>query len=457
MNVKRVVMWCAASRLSLGFTWLTSSSANWLQTKYSIVLGSTSHIHHERKSLSSMPPAPPVIAWSDLVNNPIYASLPLLSLLPEIASLCDTLASLRNNIHRRPIVSIPIAQLRSRSFELPPRDVDFVILVQNDADRVTAMEFLVPTAKQQQKPWSVVGVVVLNEHNLECDNELATTRTAKKQRNEAALEITTSADDSSSLLPCYKQTQDSTSAFVPLDRLWQPDPMVSSILLPLLVDKLTQASYINNDSNTSSTKSICYEIWDVGSGAGRDVCFLAEQLKSQLPSNVKFRVVAMDQRYRSPQAEQPIHDFFERRNVSLETVVRKVDVDKEADSLLHSLDQNNNGTIVLCMYAVRYWNKAFVERLIQSMKESSKNAVDTRVEPFIFATSHFCKPHAGANWLFDHPKPHHVLERHELRNMFQAAPVSGNSKQRDEWKILRDDIVTDTDHGRTLLQFVVER
>lgn len=43
-----------------------------------------------------------------------------------------------------------------------------------------------------------------------------------------------------------------------------------------------------------------------------------------------------------------------------------------------------------------------------------------------------------------------VLERHELRNLFQA-------QEGTKWNILKDDICMDGDHGRTLIQFVAVR
>jgi hypothetical protein len=59
-------------------------------------------------------------------------------------------------------------------------------------------------------------------------------------------------------------------SFKPLARLWQPDPMVSELLWPLLRHTLQQVKFSGNP----------LEIWDLGSGAGRDVAFLAEQIKA---------------------------------------------------------------------------------------------------------------------------------------------------------------------------------
>ena len=70
----------------------------------------------------------------------------------------------------------------------------------------------------------------------------------------------------------------------------------------------------------------------------------------------------------------------------------------------------------------------------------------------------------------------HVLERHQLRNMFMNVSShepemkttpdhhhhhdddgGWNHQNNDKWKILHDQVVSDSDHGRTLIQFVTQR
>jgi len=98
----------------------------------------------------------------------------------------------------------------------------------------------------------------------------------------------------------------------------------------------------------------------------------------------------------------------------------------------------------------------------------------------IFAISHFCKPHEGAEWNFEHPKESSVLERWELKELFGGAVndnivanegfngkddrtkteiVDGirNGYKTKKWEILHDDICFDGDHGRTLIQFVARK
>jgi hypothetical protein len=66
----------------------------------------------------------------------------------------------------------------------------------------------------------------------------------------------------------------------------------------------------------------------------------------------------------------------------------------------------------------------------------------------LFALSHFCKPYSGAPWDFDHPKEKSVLERDELKTLFE------NTKR---WQILHNELANDGDHGRTLIRFVAKR
>lgn len=50
-----------------------------------------------------------------------------------------------------------------------------------------------------------------------------------------------------------------------------------------------------------------------------------------------------------------------------------------------------------------------------------------------------------------------MLERNELRTLIeshQALLIEQNSKL--EWVIVRDDIVSDGDHGRTLIEFIAQ-
>mmetsp|Transcript_12402 Transcript_12402/g.22441 ORF Transcript_12402/g.22441 Transcript_12402/m.22441 type:complete len:105 (+) Transcript_12402:249-563(+) len=88
----------------------------------------------------------------------------------------------------------------------------------------------------------------------------------------------------------------------------------------------------------------------------------------------------------------------------------------------------------------------------------------------LIAISHFCKPKEGASWNFDHPRESSVLDRWELKSLFgdddddDDDALFENGKdgekkvvQKKKWKIVKDDIVPDGDHGRTLIQFIAKK
>jgi hypothetical protein len=51
-----------------------------------------------------------------------------------------------------------------------------------------------------------------------------------------------------------------------------------------------------------------------------------------------------------------------------------------------------------------------------------------------------------------------VLERHELRELFMNKNATDNdSGNVGHWEILHDEICSDGDHGRTLVNFVARR
>ncbi len=52
-------------------------------------------------------------------------------------------------------------------------------------------------------------------------------------------------------------------------------------------------------------------------------------------------------------------------------------------------------------------------------------------------------------------KEKHVLERYELRDLF--APQSSTAGGAAHWKVLYDEVALDSDHGRTMIQFVAQR
>ena len=198
-------------------------------------------------------------------------------------------------------------------------------------------------------------------------------------------------------------------ATLPMPRLWDPDSMVEKLLLPILKETSTPL-----------------EVWDLGAGVGRDAVFLAETLRDRL-------VVALDQRY-SKQAA-PFLEFCQRRKVSQWTTCRAVHLEQTDGFqriLKESVDQ------VGCFYAVRFWNKALFRCILDHASQLRDGTV--------LAISHFGKATLDGEWPHAHPNSKQVLERYELRDMVQGT----------DWIIRCERVVTDSDHGRTLIQFVAQ-
>ncbi|CAB9508887.1 expressed unknown protein [Seminavis robusta] len=361
---------------------------------------------------------------------------------------------IKNSIH------IPLSSVRQRSYELPPRQDAFAVLIcsnnhqeeQEESLQLIREFFLcqeettinnsTKKKKRAQKPWMVPLILtdgkITRDQAKECSILVEGHGTQHDAPNNTDIE-----------------------SFQPLPRLWQPDSMVKEVLLPILAKRLeeTAAAGIKERGNDDHL----YEIWDLGAGAGRDVAFLAEELKATATNKrvATFRVVAMDQRYRSLQSRagndiqardpqvDPVEEciqFWKRRGIEYET--RCVSVHWGNQTQDHAQwfrkQQQQSGTTtthLLCLFMVRFWNQSLMEFLATSDTELVK-------EGTLVAVSQFAKPHPGASWNFDHPKEKNVLERHELRQMF--------STDRG-WCVLHDNIVTDSDHGRTLINFVAVR
>jgi len=243
-----------------------------------------------------------------------------------------------------------------------------------------------------------------------------------------------------------------------------------------------------NSSNGRDQAKTSIEIWDLGAGSGRDVCFLAEELKYHFLSvegkeqRTAFRIVAMDQRYRSkrnPQSstnsnsttarlseQEECQSFWTRRRVGGCIECMEIDLmNSEAQetvlkemakrALRRPAGSETTEKRLLVIVAVRFWNRSLVENFIsQGLKDliHSHSTQDIGSPTIIFAISQFGKPSLGAPWEFEHPKEKHVLERTELSNLFTPRDAG----QSGTWQILHDRVVADSDHGRTLIQFVAE-
>jgi hypothetical protein len=288
------------------------------------------------------------------------------------------------------LVPFSIEFLKERSFELPARHVEFSIFL-NPSDLEGAQQFLMgPKAnarKRPRKPWRVTHVL---------------------------LDTPDFWDQARDLGLCDESASNSKGPVFPLPRLWQPDPMVQNIFLPLL----KQLPLSGDDA----------QIWDLASGSGRDAAFLAEEL---LASNKSFDVVGLDHRYNDKETTI-VNGFWDRRGIGDKTASKQMDL-SHWDTVAKAIDNKN----VAALYAVRFWKPTLVE----SMADSTALAPGT-----LFALSHFCKPYEGAPWDFEHPSEKTVLERNQLHSLFK-----------EKWEILHDEIALDSDHGRTMIQFVAMR
>ena len=427
-----------------------------------------------------------------------------------------------NDPNTTTIVHLPFESLVSgeRSCELPPRNIPFAILIpsttascscynnhtnnnqskhhhnDNTKESTTIQNntspildfFFATTSKatsQSRKPWLVQQIIYENDI---------------MWKDARDLDIYVINNDS-----CHNKNHDDDnddddgkSNYQPLPRLWKPDPMVQCTLLPLLKQKLDDDIIAFSQPYSPSSFIIC----DLGSGAGRDVCYLAEELQFYLHQQhqqqhktlmqssfiTQLCIIGIDNHKGS---EKRCIPFWKNRNVnhitkSLYLDLNKLKVFHQQIQLLnggHHNDHDNDHNGVVCLYAIRFLNRKVIKAIANCKiykKEKDNEYIDQyhhhqqqqqlqqhpKEEQCIvlksgtlFAMSHFCKPYQGASWDFDHPKENSVLERNELYTLFtqqQNYLKEGNEEVSKKWEILHDEICLDGDHGRTLIHFVVK-
>ena len=344
------------------------------------------------------------------------------------------------------IVNLPLETLLSgeRSCELPPRHVEFAILVPStykdlfeSRDSQCSIHNLFFASKssatqQSRKPWLVRQVLLESEHLW---NEEGLCNNIKRSTDESC------------------ENEISTLSFHPLPRLWKPDPLVSSGLLPLLKEYCQQ--------RTPCT------VFDLGSGAGRDVCYLAEETKafyhnSILPQQAKeqnnnlqcnrfpLHFVGIDNHKGSARRCEPLWRNHKIDDITTSHLLNlnKLDLVNHCFTNKAFLDQTATHEKIqptLFIYAIRFLNRKLLSYIANST--SSIESTDHEHPPLylpigtIMAISHFCKPTKTAEWNFDHPKVSNVLDRDELNTLF------GNKSDGEKrWSILKDETCNDGDH-----------
>lgn len=345
------------------------------------------------------------------------------------------------------IVNLPFETLLSgeRSCELPPRTVPFAILVpasycdngilsKTHNIHVIFDLFFATVSKatgQSRTPWLVQQILC------ECSD----------------------IDDTSSACSCIwddarsMNVLDDTSiepGVTVAPRLWKPDPLVHDTLLPLLKERLKAWSIEMNGTKKSGTKQqqqqIMGEVWDMGSGAGRDLCFLAEELQHyhrhelKMSGDIRLPIlfVGIDNHKGSAKRCVPL---WKHRGVG--DITKSVLMNlKKLDSVQDAMAKTN----VILSYAVRYLNRPLMNFLASNCEENA-----------LFALSHFCRKEDGL-WNFDHPKINSVLEYGEIKRLFCGTCSSGGKERYGtkcgDWEVLENKLCSDADFGRTMVNFV---
>ena len=395
-----------------------------------------------------------------------------------------------DNMRRQaPIINLPLSSLVSgeRSCELPPRHLEFAVLI----PRRFARSFLVDgeegcairrlffasqseSTMQSRKPWLVRQVLI-------DDNDLWN-----------------GASDTGWIRCGSGGGGIDGIPFRRLPRLWKPDPLISSNILPLLKEWITERidpNSVERKENVSiksdeiTSKKSLGLVWDLGCGAGRDICYLAEELKEfqhshllgqQKLSTRSVHFVGIDNHKGS---ERRCRQLWKNRGV--DDIADSIALDLNKLHLVrdHLIDptklrmQLDPIPDILCIFAIRFLNRKLLSYIANSRNHNEPvvtNATATYtiiskktlhslppplVLPFgtVIAISHFCKSEEGASWNFDHPKESNVLERFELKCLFDNAHDNDNNCNERRWHILKDDLIVDGDHGRTMIQFIARK
>ena len=406
------------------------------------------------------------------------------------------------------IVNLPLTSLVNgeRACELPPRHLKFAILIPNQYAQSFLLNndhnddcpihklFFASKSKstlQSRIPWQVKQVLIDD----------------KKLWKEAS---------DMGLVTVRRNNSDYVS-FMKLPRLWKPDPLLVTDILPLL------KTWMLHQDTTTQQDSLYGLVWDLGCGAGRDVCYLAEEMKEIQYNSLLLHAKQQQQQgqgqHQKNQFTRSIHIvgvdnhkgsekrcqlLWTNRNVHDVTESIIWDLNKlhlvrqllmnpmsHLQNLQHQTKQINKPDIV-CIYAVRYLSRKLFSYIANSHSVTysndepletnnaailshyyTKSTIHEQPPPLvtpigtIVAISHFCKPTENADWDFDHPKESNVLERFELEHMFTVNDVvnvvndddddDNDNAQARRWHILKNDIIMDGDHGRTLIQFVARK
>ena len=349
--------------------------------------------------------------------------LPLIDLRSNIdQTKCPIIISPNhNNQQEQPlVVHLPWDSLMNgeRSCELPPRNKMFAILFvwksQSLLDDITNF-FMSTKSKvtgQSRKPWKVSQVILIRQQQQFRNEALALGITPTSTHQQLSIRHSSNHDD-----------DDSSFVFTPLSRLWGPDPLVQNCILPQLKQLLSTTTTTTTNDTTNFKYNI--EVWDLGCGSGRDVCFLAEEMKHfwMNQKNNKshhwytkknmlqdygtnnhpfpFKFVGIDNHKGSAKRCIPlwkhrnVHDITDTKLLDLKKLPLVQNILQEYHHNHHHHDKNHDEYPLLVIYAIRFLNRKLIHYMVHS------NMIESGT---IFALSHFCKERDGSPWNFDHPK-----------------------------------------------------
>jgi hypothetical protein len=261
-----------------------------------------------------------------------------------------------------------------RSFELPPRNIPFAILVPSkyytrkkstlsiDFDQILFEFFYATKSKATQKSrirWNITQIL-LDDESLWADARRLGILLQNDEHHEEA-------------------------TIFPQPRLWEPDAMVRNYLLPLLEKEFSLGYAVK----------VPVEVWDLGCGSGRDICFLAESL-IQYP----IHFVGIDNHMGSASRCLPFWErrLFQQQNRSVRTVTKNINLNK-VSSFQEYLTSASKRALKM-IYCVRYINR----KLFHTVANSSYLP-----RGFLFAVTHFCKETEGSKWDYEHPSVRSIV------------------------------------------------
>ena len=284
------------------------------------------------------------------------------------------------------VVNLPLDSLLSgkRRCELPPLVMSFGVLVPNEFYRISTnscetneesalihnsiLSFFLGTNSGKNK----TGV-----NKVGWDIEFFLLESSDLWKESSALGISTSTDKD--------------EVEFPLPRLWQPSSLVEDEIFPIISNVLKN-EFDSEKKDSNAFKRI--QVWDLGCGSGRDICFLAEEIQSSHnlnKANTNIQFIGMDRHKASKDRSTLLW-----KNRKIEDVTNWLNIDLKKVHLFNNEVINNKDDNRFVIYAVRYLNLKLSNYIASEECALPLNA--------IYAMSHFCRIDDDHPWEFEHPK-----------------------------------------------------